>query len=81
MALKRAARSTKLAISPALRDYFLTGSYDHHSLEARAEVFYQCLDEKKLKIIWESVRDDLTKEFIKQNPGQMPAACGWTWEN
>jgi len=81
MATKRAARTIKANIPPALRDYFLTGSYDNYSLDEEAEVFYMCCDEKKLKDIWDTVKDDLTKEFVKENPGRLPAACGWTWED
>jgi hypothetical protein len=63
-------------ISPALRFYFETGNYDGpFPEEDRCDVFLLSGRDADLKAIWDTVKDEITTDWMKMHPpGDMPFA-------
>ena len=77
----RKMRVMRPVISPALRSYFLTGTYDGPFPEAdRCDVFLLSGSDADLRTIWNTVRDEIMGEWTNHPPGDMPYGW-WRFEN
>jgi hypothetical protein len=69
---KRVTRKiVKTALSDYLRAYLLTGERE----KADVEVFRLSGSPDRLQVVWDAVKNELTKDWIKQNPASRP----WLW--